>query len=85
MRAIYPKFLGKKAELFGLEMRDIFTCMGLIGVLKLIDSADLIVIAIPGIYLSSKFILNLFFPRFHIFFLARRKRFFEWTRYKKGK
>ena len=80
MRAIYPKFLGKRAELFGLEMRDIFICMGLISILKLMDLSDLVVIGLPALYLGVKFLLTLFFPRFHLFFLARRKKFYEWSR-----
>ena len=81
MRAIYPKFLSKRAELFGLEMRDIFLCMAMIAVMKVLDISDLIVIGVPMIYLGSKFILNLFFPRFHFFFLARKKKYLEWNRY----
>ena len=60
MRAIYPKFLGKKSELFGIEMKDIFVCMGMISITKLFDLSDLIIILIPGIYLLVKFLLNLF-------------------------
>jgi len=81
MRANYPKFLSKRAELFGLEMRDIFLCMAMIAVMKFLDISDLIVIGVPMIYLGAKFILNLFFPRFHFFFLARKKKYLEWNRY----
>ena len=83
MRAIYPKFLSKKAELFGLEMRDIFLCMAMISVMKFLDISDLIVIGIPMLYLGTKFVLTLFFPRFHFFFLARKKKYIDWERYKK--
>jgi hypothetical protein len=83
MKAIYPKFLNKKAELFGLEMRDIFLCMAMISVMKFMDLPDLIVIGIPGAYLGIKFILNLFFPRSHFFYLVRRKKYLEWSRFNK--
>ena len=82
MRAIYPKFLSKKAELFGLEMRDIFVCMAMIALMKFIDLSDVVVIGIPMGYMGAKFLRNLFFPRFHFFFLARRKKYLEWSRHK---
>lgn len=80
MRAIYPKFLSKKAELFGLEMRDIFICMAMIAIMKFLNISDLIVIGVPAAYLGTKFVLNLFFPKFHFFFLVRRKKYLEWSR-----
>ena len=83
MKAIYPKFLTKKAELFGLEMRDIFLCMAMISIMKFMDLSDLIVIGIPMIFLGMKFIIKLFFPRFHFSFLVRRKKYFDWTRINK--
>lgn len=82
MRAIYPKFLSKKAELFGLEMRDIFICMATISLMKFLDISDFIVIGIPMVYLCIKFVLKLFFPRSHFFFLARRRKYLEWSRLK---
>jgi hypothetical protein len=82
MRAIHPKFLGKKSELFGLEMKDIFVCMGMILIMKLLNLNDFLIILIPGIYLHIKFLINLFFPKFHLFFLFRRKKYFEWNRHK---
>ena len=82
MRAIYPKFLSKKAELFGLEMKDIFICMAMISLMKFMDFSDLLVIGIPLSYMGTKFIRNLFFPRFHFFFLVRKKKYLEWSRHK---
>jgi len=80
MKAIYPKFLNKKAELFGLEMKDIFLCMTMITIMKFLEISDLIVIGVPAVYLGTKFVLTLFFPKFHFFFLVRRKKYFEWSR-----
>ena len=80
MRAIYPKFLNKKAELFGLEMKDIFLCMAMISIMKFLDVSDLIVIGLPALYLGTKFVLTLFFPKFHFFYLMRRKKYLEWNR-----
>ena len=85
MKAIYPKFLKKKAEVFGLEMKDVFLCMSIISILKFCDIPDLIVITLPLSYLFIKFILNLFFPRSHFLFLMRKKSYFEWTRKTKVK
>jgi hypothetical protein len=80
MRAIYPKFLNKKAELFGLEMKDIFLCMVMIAMMKFLDISDLIVIGVPAVYLGTKFVINLFFPKFHFFFFIRRKKYLDWSR-----
>ena len=79
MRAIYPKFLNKKAELFGLEMKDIFLCMAMIAIMKFLDVSDFIVIGVPMAYLGTKFVLTLFFPKFHFFYLVRRKKYLEWS------
>jgi hypothetical protein len=80
MKAIHPKFLNKKAEVYGLEMRDVFICMSLISIMKFLDIADLVVIGVPCGYLGVKFVLNLFFPRSHFFFLFKKKKYFEWSR-----
>ncbi len=79
MRAIHPKFLNKKAEVYGLEMRDVFICMSIISIMKFLDLSDMIVILIPGAYLFIKFVLKMFFPRSHFKFLVRKKKYFEWT------
>jgi hypothetical protein len=84
MKAIHPKFLKKKAEVFGLEMRDVFICMSLISTMKFLDIRDLIVIGIPCGYLAVKFVLNLFFPKAHFTFLLKKKKYLEWSRNKKG-
>ena len=80
MKAIHPKFLNKKAEVYGLEMRDVFICMSLISIMKFIDIPDLFVIGVPCGYLGLKFVLNLFFPRSHFLFLFKRRKYFEWSR-----
>ena len=77
MRAIYPKFLSKKAELFGLEMRDIFICMAMISLMKFLDISDLFVIGIPVIYLTTKFVLKLFFPKVPLLFSSKAKEVFR--------
>jgi hypothetical protein len=84
MKAIHPKFLNKKAEVFGLEMRDVFICMSLISIMKFLDVTDLIVIGVPSGYLAVKFVLNLFFPRAHFTFLLKKKKYLEWSRNIKG-
>lgn len=84
MKAIHPKFLNKKAEVFGLEMRDVFISMSLISIMKFLDIPDLIVIGVPCGYLGVKFVLNLFFPRSHFAFLLKKKKYFEWSRNIKG-
>ena len=80
MKAIHPKFLNKKAEVYGLEMRDVFICMSLISIMKFLDITDLVVIGVPCGYLVVKFVLNLFFPRSHFFFLFKKKKYLEWSR-----
>jgi hypothetical protein len=84
MRAIHPQFLNKKAEIYGLEMKDVFICMSLISIMKFLDIPDLIVIGLPCLYLGVKFILNLFFPRSHFLFLLKKKKYFEWSKKFKG-
>ena len=83
MKAIHPKFLSKKAEVCGLEMRDVFICMCMISLMKFMNVTDLIVVGIPISYLIVKFILKIFYPRAHFFYLLKKKKYFDWSRKEK--
>lgn len=63
-------------------MRDIFICLFILMVSKTLDFSDLFVIGLPGLYITVKSILTLFFPRAHFFFLAKKKNYLEWERNK---
>jgi hypothetical protein len=80
MKAIHPKFLKRRVELFGLEARDAYICIVIVTILKIINMSEIISMGIPLSYLILKFVVSKFFPRSHFYFWLQRKKYFEWNR-----